>query len=82
MDLRKRGWSDMGWNDLAQHTDQWRALVNTVMNLRVSQNFAEFLSGCTTGDCSKRAQMHEASSLVTTDISLFSILYSKCLHAE
>jgi hypothetical protein len=30
------GWDDMDWIDLAQERDQWRALVNTVMNLRVS----------------------------------------------
>jgi hypothetical protein len=35
MDLRKMGWGDMDWIDLAQNRDQWRALVNTVMNLRV-----------------------------------------------
>jgi hypothetical protein len=35
MDLRMRGWDDMDWIDLAQDGDQWRALVNTVMNLRV-----------------------------------------------
>jgi hypothetical protein len=28
-------WSDMDWIDLAQDKDQWRALVNTVMNLQV-----------------------------------------------
>jgi hypothetical protein len=35
MDLRERGWSDMDWIDLAQDRDQRRALVNTVMNIRV-----------------------------------------------
>jgi hypothetical protein len=35
MDLRNIGWGDMDWIDLAQDRDQWRALVNTVMNLRV-----------------------------------------------
>jgi hypothetical protein len=30
------GWNDMDWIDLAQNRDQRRALVNTVMNLRVS----------------------------------------------
>jgi hypothetical protein len=34
-DLRGIGWCDMDWIDLAQDRDQWRALVNTVMNLRV-----------------------------------------------
>jgi hypothetical protein len=35
MDLREIGWDGMDWIDLAQNRDQWRALVNTVMNLRV-----------------------------------------------
>jgi hypothetical protein len=35
MDLREIGWSVMEWIDVAQDRDQWRALVNTVMNLRV-----------------------------------------------
>jgi hypothetical protein len=35
MDLREIGWNGMDWIDLAQDRDQWRALVNTVMNLRV-----------------------------------------------
>jgi hypothetical protein len=34
MDLRKIGWNGMDWIDLAQKRDQWRALVNTIMNLR------------------------------------------------
>jgi hypothetical protein len=34
-DLRERGWDGMDWIDLAQDRDQWRTLVNTVMNLLV-----------------------------------------------
>jgi hypothetical protein len=35
MDLREIGCDDMNLIDLAQDEDQLRALVNTVMNLRV-----------------------------------------------
>jgi hypothetical protein len=35
MDLRDARWDGMDWIDLAQAKDQWRALVNTVMNLQV-----------------------------------------------
>jgi hypothetical protein len=35
MDLREIGLDGMDWIDLAQDRDQWRTLVNTVMNLRV-----------------------------------------------
>jgi hypothetical protein len=34
MDLREIGWSGTDWIDLTQDRDQWRAFVNTVMNLR------------------------------------------------
>jgi hypothetical protein len=33
MDLRETGWGNMDWINLAQDRDQWRALVNMVMNL-------------------------------------------------
>jgi hypothetical protein len=29
------GWDGVDWMDMAQDRDQWRALVNTVLNLRV-----------------------------------------------
>jgi hypothetical protein len=35
MDLREIVWDGMDWLDMAQDRDQLRALVNTVMNLRV-----------------------------------------------
>jgi hypothetical protein len=35
MELREIEWNVMDWIDLAQDRDQWRALVNTVMNLQV-----------------------------------------------
>jgi hypothetical protein len=35
MDLRKIGWGSMDLIHLSLDKDQWRDLVNTVMNLRV-----------------------------------------------
>jgi hypothetical protein len=35
MDLRKTGWECVDWIHLYQDRDQWRAVVNTVMNLQV-----------------------------------------------
>jgi hypothetical protein len=35
VDLREIGWDGVDWIELAQDRDQWRALVNTMMNLRV-----------------------------------------------
>jgi hypothetical protein len=36
MDFREVGWEGVDWIRLDQDRDQWRALVNTVMNLLVS----------------------------------------------
>jgi hypothetical protein len=33
--LREIGWTGMDWIDLAQDRDQWKALVTTVISLRV-----------------------------------------------
>jgi hypothetical protein len=35
MDCREIGWRSVDWIQLAQDRDRWRALVNTVMNLRL-----------------------------------------------
>jgi hypothetical protein len=35
MDIKEVEWKDVNQINLAQDRDQWRSLVNTVMNLRV-----------------------------------------------
>jgi hypothetical protein len=35
MDLIEIGWNGMDWINLSQDRDQWRALVNMIMNLQV-----------------------------------------------
>jgi hypothetical protein len=49
MDIREIGCGGIDWIDLTQDKDQWGALVNTEMNLRVPQNIGKLLSSCTTG---------------------------------
>jgi hypothetical protein len=47
MDHREIGWGGMDWIDLAEDNYRWRALVNTVMNLRVPYIVGKLLSTCT-----------------------------------
>jgi hypothetical protein len=56
-DLRDKDWGGVELIYLAQDTDLWRTLLNTVMNLRLSKNVGKFLSNCTTGGFSRRAQL-------------------------
>jgi hypothetical protein len=44
MNLKEIGWEDLDWVHLTQDKDQWRGLMNTVMNLRVPLNVGNFLN--------------------------------------
>ena len=46
MDLQEVGGCCVDWKGLAQDRDRWRALVSTVMNLRVPKNAGNFLTSC------------------------------------
>jgi hypothetical protein len=59
MDLREIGWDGVDWVDMAQDRDQWMALVNTVLNLRVPHNAGKFLRDCTIGGSSRRALLRK-----------------------
>jgi hypothetical protein len=59
IDLTEIGCDGADLTDVAQDRDQWRALVNTVMNLRVPYNARKFLSGFTIGGFSRRAQLRK-----------------------
>jgi hypothetical protein len=67
IDLMQIVWDGMDWIDLAQDKDQRRALVKTVMNLRVPYNSWKFLSGCTVGSFSRRAQLRKYSFITLFD---------------
>jgi len=44
MDLREIGWEGVDWIHLARDRDQWRALVNRVVKLRVPQKAKDVLT--------------------------------------
>jgi hypothetical protein len=56
----------MDWIDLAEDRDQWKAIVNSVRNLRVPKNAGNLLSGCTIGSFSGKAELHERVSEMRT----------------
>jgi hypothetical protein len=35
IELQEHGWGEVDWIGLAQDRDRWRALVNSLLNLRV-----------------------------------------------
>jgi hypothetical protein len=49
------------WIGLTQDRNRWRAVVNSVLNLRVTWNAAKLSSGLTSSDLSSSAQRHIVS---------------------
>jgi hypothetical protein len=62
IDFKEIGWDGMDWINLVQDRDQWRTLVNAVMNLRIPKNAGKFLSSCTICSFSRRAQLRKKVS--------------------
>jgi hypothetical protein len=52
----------MAWIDIPRVREKWRALVNTVINLRVAENNGKLLRNCTTVSFSRRVQHHKVIS--------------------
>jgi hypothetical protein len=46
IDLRESVWRGVDWIAMVQDRDQWRPLVNAVINIRVPLNAGNFLIGC------------------------------------
>jgi hypothetical protein len=63
--------------DLAQDKDQWRALLNTVMNLRDPYNAGKLLSNCTISGFSRRAK---SSTMLVMCLALSDIGQCQKLH--
>jgi hypothetical protein len=51
----------LNWIGLAKDRNRWRALVNSVLNLRVPWNSEKLSSGLASSSLSSSAQLHRVS---------------------
>jgi hypothetical protein len=49
------------WIGLAKDSNRWRALVNSVLDLRVPSNAGKLSSGLASGGLSSSVQLHRVS---------------------
>jgi hypothetical protein len=77
MDLGEIGWGDVAWIGLDQGRDKWKALVNSVLHLRVPNNARKFSFGCTTVVLSSRPQLQRVSQWTSVSRGL---LYQICMY--
>jgi hypothetical protein len=66
----------MDWINVAQDRDQLKALVNTVINLRVAKSAGKFLSSWATGDFSRRTHLHDLlTEMSIHEIGMFAVIF-------
>jgi hypothetical protein len=78
MDLEEMVWSNVDWIGLAQDRNRWRALVNSVLNLRVPRNAGKLSSGLTSSGLSSSAQLHT----VSFDFNIIVLISSMLVYVE
>jgi hypothetical protein len=61
IDILQLGWGDVDWIRVPQDRDRWRALVDSVLNLRVPCNAGKLSSVLTTEVLSSGAQLYRVS---------------------
>ena len=61
----------MGWIDLVQNRDRWRALVKEVTNFRVPEYAGNFLTSSEPVSFSRRTLLHGVSKEVSDIVDIY-----------